>query len=409
LLPDSNWMKTKRLPWQWLEGAAGSGAVWKKWERNCGAELETARHFLIRSGRQAETYPCTDAMRCQCHHKVVFLKSGEIVACCRCDEFRCEPIPVTAEDIELWEVDLLKLTRALARACDAEPMPDGLKMQGTMQIGACSSAAVPLVLTMQFQQWQFQDAVKELVLRLRSPFILFTPTLRFCDALCVERLASVGAKCFDLASHVTVSESGKLRLVKPIELPSIVNGNGDAGLLLREIKQEIAAVRTDYHELRRENNELRQMHAQGLMKFATRVEGDDFRAFAVIMALGNRKAAADFLDVPFRTFYDRIEKWNGLSRDYQRMYRMVEWRKKSGRKLKVRLEDSVAFGDSGGNPENPQTVREVLSEIKDGAADNRDYPALLRDLLEMLANQNAKNWHDVRDEAVEILTEEVPQ
>ena len=44
-----------------------------------------------------------------------------------------------------------------------------------------------------------------------------------------------------------------------------------------------------------------------MFKFALRVEPEDFRAFAIIMALGNRKAAADFLKVPHRSFYDRVE------------------------------------------------------------------------------------------------------
>ncbi len=137
------------------------------------------------------------------------------------------------------------------------------------------------------------------------------------------------------------------------------------------------------------------------------MEGDDFRAFAVIMALGNRKAAADFLKVPHRSFYDRVEKWSARGKDYQILVRWVEWRKRSGRKTKLRLEECVQSGEPNDAPENPETVGDVLDAIK--ADDNRDYPAILGQVMEALRAQNPENWAAVRDELVEMIKEEVPQ
>jgi hypothetical protein len=135
------------------------------------------------------------------------------------------------------------------------------------------------------------------------------------------------------------------------------------------------------------------------------VDGEDFRAFAVIMALGNRKAAADFLELPHRSFYDRVEKWASRGKDYQRMFRLIEWRKTVGRKIKVRLEDSVQSGEPNDTAENPETVGAVLNTI--ATADNRDYPEIMRQILEALMAQNPKNWASVREEVVGILREEV--
>ena len=54
-------------------------------------------------------------------------------------------------------------------------------------------------------------------------------------------------------------------------------------------------------------------------------------ARAVIMALGNRKAAADHLKIPARTLYHRVDQWAGRGKDYQLMLRYLEWRKRSSR------------------------------------------------------------------------------
>jgi hypothetical protein len=174
---------------------------------------------------------------------------------------------------------------------------------------------------------------------------------------------------------------------------------------LGRFEKKLEAVAMGNFELRQENGELRALLEGGFFKFALRVEGEDFRAFAAIMALGNRKAAAEFLRVPLRTFYDRVEGWSARGTDYLRMARWIEWRKVSGRRIKLRLEDSVQSGEPNDGAENPETVAAVLGAIEIG--DNRDYPAVLRQVLEALRAQNEKNWPGVRDELVEMIREEV--
>jgi hypothetical protein len=44
---------------------------------------------------------------------------------------------------------------------------------------------------------------------------------------------------------------------------------------------------------------------------------------------------------------------------------------------------------------------------KIAAADSRDYPTILREILEALAEQNPKNWVEVREEVMAIIREEV--
>jgi len=174
---------------------------------------------------------------------------------------------------------------------------------------------------------------------------------------------------------------------------------------VERIDRNIEAVAQDKYDLRQENAELRQLNKEGYFNFAVRVNGDDFLAFAVIMALGNRKAAADHLKIPARTLYHRVDQWAGRGKDYQLMLRYLEWRKRSSRHLKVELNPSLQTGESGDATENPETMADVLTEIK--AADNRDYPALLADVLQALQRQNSGNWTMVRKELVEMIQDEI--
>jgi hypothetical protein len=98
---------------------------------------------------------------------------------------------------------------------------------------------------------------------------------------------------------------------------------------LGKIEGSIEAVARGTYELRQENEELRKFQQLGFFQFAVRVDGEDFRRFAIIMALGTRNAAAAFLRIPQRSFYDRVERWAEMGPDYQRMLRFVDWRKRA--------------------------------------------------------------------------------
>jgi len=148
------------------------------------------------------------------------------------------------------------------------------------------------------------------------------------------------------------------------------------------------------------------LNKEGYFNFAVRVKGEDFLAFAVIMALGNRKVAAEHLNIPARTLYSRVSHWMKRGKDYQLMCRYMDWRKRSSRHLKVDLNPSLQTGESEGQPENPDTMGDVLTEIQ-AAADNKSYPALLSDILQALERQNAGNWQSVRAELIEIIKAEL--
>lgn len=174
------------------------------------------------------------------------------------------------------------------------------------------------------------------------------------------------------------------------------------------LDQNIAAIATNQTELQRANEALCTLANEGFLRFATRVDAKDFQAFAVIMLTGNRNQAASDLGIPQRTFYDMVNAWPARGPDYQRMFLLVQWRKKSGRKIRVRLEDSLLGTEVKDQAENPETIRDVSAFIQDKtAAEDRDN--LLRDILQAIASQNVDNWKDIKTELISILKEELPQ
>ena len=126
------------------------------------------------------------------------------------------------------------------------------------------------------------------------------------------------------------------------------------------------------------------------------------------MLTGNRSQAAQALNTASRTFYDRVDAWPTRGSEYKRMFRMAEWRKKQGRKIKVRLEDSLLGTEVEDQAENPGTIADVLAAMRD-KADTGSQEDLLRDILEAIASQNTENWREIQAEVLGILREEIPQ
>lgn len=203
------------------------------------------------------------------------------------------------------------------------------------------------------------------------------------------------------AVHAVAQEIKQIASPLPGALAKVGNG-------VEAVRLNTEAIAKNEYQLRQENTELRELANNGFLQFATRVEPDDFRAFAAIMITGNRNQAAKVLAIPQRSFYDLVDTWPSRGPDYRRMFRLADWRKKSGRKIKVRLEDSLLGTDVGDKAENPETIRDVLDDMR-SKTDSRTRDDFLRDILQALVRQNAQNWQHVRAEVVGLLKEEVSQ
>ncbi len=183
------------------------------WAREAGEHYAAFREaFLQRSSERAGLYPCPRG--CGCAHEVIEHGPGDIVAVCRCERWSCPDLRLTVDDVACWELSWTRLGRGLCRALSLESKPADLGLIKTRQIGAWSASGVPVILTIQPEARLFRQAVLELVSRVRTRFILLSPTSRHLTASCLEMLGRVDAAFFDLQSCVQVMPGGRLEATR---------------------------------------------------------------------------------------------------------------------------------------------------------------------------------------------------
>jgi hypothetical protein len=396
--------------WRALDLLAG-GAVMAEWTRELGDELERAQPLLRLLPDLAASHPCMNVLGCGEPHRAEETEPGRWEAVCG-PEVSCPPFRLERRDLFVFGLDTTRLCSRVAGALGLGVVNGrGPGQVRAEVVGSYGAAGSPVCLMLPGDSARMMREVERLFCAQLDPFVLLTPTGAHCSPDVETMLRRQFCMHIALSSAVVLGAGGALTATTAVGplLAEFVRRCGDGRGLVKTVERvdrNLEAVAKGNYELKREVDELRQFQADGFFKFALRVDGDDFRAFAGIMALGNRKAAADFLEVPHRSFYDRVDKWSARGKEYQTLVRWIEWRKRSGRKIKLRLEDSVQSGEPNDVPENPETVGDVLDTIK--ADDNRDYPAILGQVMEALRAQNPKNWAAVRDEVVEMIKEEVP-
>ena len=203
-------MKINQNLWSALETSLD--AIPSVWRERTGAQFDIIRRaFLQTRTEPAQIFPCR---KCGCSHDVTIHAPGDIVAVCRCDPWACDEIVLTAADIEILDLNWSKLARALCKAFGLDHRPADLPFHNTRQIGSWSADAVPVILTIQSERYDFQHVVMGLAARLRRKFILLAPTSDNLDAISQEILANAGAAFFALDSHVRLTQQGSLQSVK---------------------------------------------------------------------------------------------------------------------------------------------------------------------------------------------------
>lgn len=376
-------------------------------------EFELGREFLKLTTEQSEWHPCIHRRSCGFPHRVVMHAPTRLVAVAEGTE--CLPFKVEPHDLLVYAVDKLKFCGAMARAFKFESTPDGGGgLPDTLKVwpvGIYARTRSPVYLCL---PGDFTLAnIEGLINAQKEPFILLASSQRSKSAAMQSLLQRQRCEFIPLANSLALDGKGKFKIINSIQpildrfAAGCVPHGPDVLRVVERIDRNIEAVARNQFELRKENEELRQLNKDGYFNFALRVKGDDFLAFAVIMAVGNRKAAADHLKIPHRTFYNRVDQWAKRGKDYQLMVRYMDWRKRSSRHLKVELTPSLQSGESGDQPENPDTIADVLEEVK--AADNKSYPALLAEVFQALQRQNAGNWMKVRQDLLETIKEDVMQ
>lgn len=408
-------MKRTRNLWTSLEALPAHAGVLADWRQAMGGDFEAGRFYLIPSGRLSTCFPCNNKPSCGCYHEVNPHAAGDIYAVCHDPDSDCPPIRLQPEDLILYSLNFPKLGDSIRRAFGFHNVSIQAAQFGpaSLRIGTYGHLHNPVYFYSPHDEGVFLREIEGLLNGGGTPFILVSPTRDYCTATVEATIARGGCLLISCSVTLSIEAGGFLRVTNPIDsLLTVFNVRQTQGTALAKtvetIGQDLHAVATNTYELRRENEELKVLAEGGFLRFATRVDAKDFQAFAAIMLMGNRNQAAEALNIPSRSFYDLVNTWAHRGPDYKRMFRMSDWRKKQGRKIKVRLDDSLLGTESQDQPENPETIQSVLLAMRD-KEDMGSQEDLLRDILNALESQNPTNWQDVQSELIEILREEIPQ
>jgi hypothetical protein len=139
-----------------------------------------------------------------------------LAAVCRCDDHPgCPDLQLTPADLEIWALSWPRLARELCRALELAQQFVELAISNTRQIGSWSSAAVPVLLTIQPDRERLRTIILELIARFGRRFIVLAPAARHLDAACLELLEKADAICFPLDACLVLTDNATLRPIRP--------------------------------------------------------------------------------------------------------------------------------------------------------------------------------------------------
>lgn len=203
-----------KYPWHHLEDFPAHSAAESDWKLHLGGAHATAcEAYLQKAKRKASSVQCPHIDGCA--YELKPQGNGFVGKCKDDDGPRCDDIALTADEAEVWEVNLKRLGAAIAGALKLPSKDDKLNIHRTRQIASLGSAPpLPILLTVQQDSDGFSNVVAQLVARLPKGFILLTPTDRFCTANATDMMGRVNAGFFDLETHVELLDNGRLHASK---------------------------------------------------------------------------------------------------------------------------------------------------------------------------------------------------
>jgi hypothetical protein len=382
--------------WSSLEQFINPATVMAEWRAGLGADYTNTLPLLWSNGDQAKEYPCTNNPSCGCDHEIIVHAQDRIVAACRCDPAECKTINLQPRDVLIFALDSRKFCRAIRTAFNFyAPQDERATPYGAPHawpVGAYGALHSPVYLIIRQSEREFMKEVEGLIAGQAGPFILLAPTKIHHTHTVHAVLQSQKAIFIPLSCALTFDGPGRFKMTNPIQpildrFTMQLSEGTDTGKMLQGIHREIAAVRTEYHDLKTAKARLEQMVTEGLFAFTKNVDSRSFKIFCTILADGDVAKASRTLNMGDSTLRDDLKSWRGKGKAYQNMLDLVRWRKKIGRTGKVPLNDAI--------------LHEKTS--------NANYPALLSDVLDGLLSMTGNNWQDICDELSDLLRPHVPR
>lgn len=219
--------------WNGLEVLSTQAALLVEWQEALGDDFDSARVFLRPTHQQVDSYPCTHPLPCGCRHRVVFESEEDVSAVCDCDEGGCDAIFLRPEDLVVYALNGQLLASRICEAFQFEKMespPMGDVRSSFVGCWGLRRSSVFFFVPM--GEKNLLDETDRFRTASVDPFVLLTPTARFCTPLVMRALRQCGAAHMSLAGLIT--------LASPSQLAFLPRGKETAETILKDFGRRIA-------------------------------------------------------------------------------------------------------------------------------------------------------------------------
>jgi predicted DNA-binding protein YlxM (UPF0122 family) len=200
--------------WNSLEVLSTQAALLMEWKQELGDDFAAARVFLLPTQQQTGSYPCTQPIPCGCRHRVIFDSPEDISAVCDCDEGGCDPVFLRPSDLVVYSLNGEMLAAALRQAFRFDEMPGGgFGEVRSRLVGAWGLRRSHVFFNVPISENGLLIEIDRLCAMVPEPFLLLTPTSRFCTPMAQRALTRQGCAQMALAGVVTLTAPGTLELL----------------------------------------------------------------------------------------------------------------------------------------------------------------------------------------------------
>jgi hypothetical protein len=238
-------MTTPNL-WHSLEILSTQAALLMEWQNELGADFPLARAFLRPTSQQVESYPYSRPKSCGCRHRVIFESPEDVSAVCDCEESGCEPILLGPDGLIVHALDGRAFSAAIRKAFDFSGIEsagfDGLR---SYVVGSWGIRRSHIFFNVPINESGLLKEIDRLCAAIPDPFVLLTPTSRFCTPIVQRALRRQGCAQMALDGVLRLSSLGVLELV-PAAKAAVDALLGDFGKRVAEGKPlELAIARVE--------------------------------------------------------------------------------------------------------------------------------------------------------------------
>lgn len=388
-------LKPKRGFWWALDDLLSGEAPLAEWQGMMGEEFLVGREYLCPTGRVGDRHPCKAKLSCGCHHRVVKLGQDKFAGACSCPEADCPSFDLSLDAVVLHGVDEFLLGDAIRRGFGFEQGRMKLHeigMAGWWEVvGVLKPDEHLAVFIVSLDENELLWQMDSLLRCQMEHGVIMTPTPRLHSERILEKARRNGLALLGLSEYLVVEPGLEMQLVRTA-LPALEGIGGsrrrrnESAAVLREIHKEIAAVRTEFHDVKRVKKGLEEMVAQGYFGFLKTVDARSFKILCTIISAGDVAKASVHLEMADSTLRDELRKWKRRGPAFRKMLDLVRWRKGRGHVEFKSLDDAV-----------------ILEK-----ASSTNYPALISEVLDQLLSMTEGNWEDTCHELSELLRDHDP-